>query len=272
MQCSQREEGSRDKRDDINHLYAVKYLTYVIFYLFLSGKFDSMELFKPNLEIHEILERSWIFKDFPEEDKAQLAGNSSLVYYENKDILFKQKTRTSHVMYIVDGLVKIYKENVSNRPVTLKIISADHFAGLDTLYAEPVYQYSASSIGDTTILIIDFGTFNNLLLDNGRFALDLIRVLSKESLYIFTRLNSQTHKQLPGRIADVLLYFSEEIYHSYEFEFPLTRNELAELAGTTKESFIRTINEFKHDKIIDLEGRRVKIISLDIVRILSELG
>ncbi len=223
-------------------------------------------------DIMKILERSWIFRDFPVQDKKDLVANSSLVRYDNRDVLFKQKTRTSHVMFIVKGLVKIYKENVSNRPVMLKIISGDHFAGLDTLFAEPVYQYSASSIGETTILIMDFGTFNNLLMSNGRFALDVIRLLSKESLYIFTRLNSQIHKQLPGRVADVLLYFSEEIYHSYEFEFPLPRHELAELAGTTKESFIRTINEFKHDKIIQLEGRRVKIVSLDIVRILSDLG
>jgi len=222
--------------------------------------------------IMDILDRSWIFRDFSEQEKKDLAANSSLVRYDNKDVLFKQKTRTSHVMYIVDGLVKIYKENVSNRSVMLKIISGDHFAGLDTLFADPVYQYSASSIGQTTILILDYGTFNDLLMSNGRFAVDVIRLLSKESLYIFTRLNSQIHKQLPGRIADVLLYFSEEIYHSYEFEFPLPRHELAELAGTTKESFIRTINEFKHDKIIKLEGRKVKIVSLDIVRILSELG
>ena len=231
-----------------------------------------MALSVPNKEIMKVLEHSWIFRNFPDQEKKELAENSSLVNYNNKDILFKQKTRTSHVMYIVDGLVKIYKENVANRSVILKIISGGHFAGLDALYAEPVYQYSASSIGETTILIIDLGTFNNLLLANGRFAMDLIRMLSKESLYIFTRLNSQTHKQLPGRVADVLLYFSEEIYDAYEFEFPLPRHELAELAGTTKESFIRTINEFKHDKIIELDGRRVKIISLDIVRILSDLG
>jgi CRP-like cAMP-binding protein len=231
-----------------------------------------MEIPLPENDIIKILEHSWIFRNFPAKDMKELAVNSSLVHYNNRDILFKQKTRTSHVMYIVNGLVKIYKENVSNRSVTLKIISGDHFAGLDALYAEPVYQYSASSVGATDILIIDFGTFNNLLLANGKFAMDLIQMLSKESQYIFTRLNSQTHKQLPGRIADVLLYFSEEIYHSYEFDFPLARHELAELAGTTKESFIRTINEFKHDKIIQLEGRRVKITSLDIVRILSDLG
>jgi CRP-like cAMP-binding protein len=83
---------------------------------------------------------------------------------------------------------------------------------------------------------------------------------------------NQTHKQLPGRIADVLLYFAEQIYRQPHFDFPLTRRELAELAGTTKESFIRTLTEFKNDKIIYLDGSRVEIISMDIVKTLSELG
>ncbi len=231
-----------------------------------------MDFSESHVKISKVLDNSWIFKDFPKEEKEVLIQNSSLVRYESKGMLFRQQTRTSHIMYIVSGLVKIYKENGTNRSVTLKIISGNHFVGLDTLYAGVTYQYSVSAIGDTLVLIIDFGTFNNIVLSNGRFAMDLIRILSKESLYIFSRLNSQTHKQLPGRIADVLLYFAEEIYHMYEFEFPLTRHELAELAGTTKESFIRTINEFKHDKIIKLDGRKVKITSLDIVKILSELG
>ncbi len=226
----------------------------------------------PKADVPDILKNSWIFKDFSDQEKETLMQNSSLVQYREKEILFRQKTRTSHAMYVVSGLVKVYKENGSNRSITLKIITGNQFVGLDTIYAESVYQYSGSAITDTMVLIIDFGTFNNLVLSNGKFALDLIRMLSQDSLYIFTRLNSQTHKQLPGRIADVLLYFAEDIFHSYSFEFPLTRNELAELAGTTKESFIRTINEFKHDKIIHLDGRKVKIMSLELVKILSELG
>ncbi len=231
-----------------------------------------MKVSDPKNDIQEVLDNSWIFKDFSKENKEAVAENSSLVQYPTKDILFRQHTRTSHAMYVVSGLVKVYKESGANHSVTLKIVSGNQFVGLDTIYAESEYQYSGSAIVDTRVLIIDFGTFNNLVLSNGRFALDLIRMLSMDSLYIFKRLNSQTHKQLPGRIADVLLYLAEEIFHSYAFELPLTRHELAELAGTTKESFIRTINEFKHDKIIQLEGRKVEIKSLDIVKILSELG
>ena len=73
-------------------------------------------------------------------------------------------------------------------------------------------------------------------------------------------------------MAAVILYFSEIIFKQQVFDFPLTRRELAELAGTTKESFIRTLAEFKNDKIIDLEGSRVSINSMKIIRTLNEKG
>jgi len=68
------------------------------------------------------------------------------------------------------------------------------------------------------------------------------------------------------------LYFAEKIYHNSSFVLPLTRRELAELAGTTKESFIRTLTEFKNDKIIELDGSSVEIKSLKIIKTLSDLG
>jgi CRP-like cAMP-binding protein len=80
------------------------------------------------------------------------------------------------------------------------------------------------------------------------------------------------YKQLPGRVADIILYFSEDIYGTQTFSFPLTRQELAELAGTTKESFIRTLSEFKNDKIIEMEKNAVTISSLNIIKTLSRLG
>jgi len=121
-------------------------------------------------------------------------------------------------------------------------------------------------------LFIDINIFKQIVNSNGRFAQFLLNHLSQQGLNLLDRLMGQTHKQLPGRVADVLLYFSEVIYKSQRFTFPLTRRELAELAGTTKESFIRTLTEFRNDKIIEIDGSEVEIKSMKIVKALSELG
>ncbi|MBN1415385.1 MAG: Crp/Fnr family transcriptional regulator [Bacteroidales bacterium] len=206
------------------------------------------------------------------DDLAAFKANSNIVVYEKKEVIFRQNTRTSHIMCIKSGLVKIYKEGRNNRYIILKIAVENDFLGLMSIYGSDMHQFSASAIQTCEICFIDINVFNKILKTSGDFSFQIINQLSSDGLFIFERLMSQSHKQLPGRIADVILYFSEIIFNSQEFEFPLTRRELAELAGTTKESFIRTLAEFKNDKIIDLEGSRVKINSLKIIRTLSELG
>lgn len=201
-----------------------------------------------------------------------LIENSNTVKYSKKDVIFKQDTRTSHIMVIKTGIVKIFKEDKNDKSIILRVATRNNFIGLMSVYGSNIHQYSVSAMEDTEICFIDINVFNQVVASNGNYALQIIRLISQDGLFIFKRLMSQTHKQLPGRIADVILYFSEDIYASDEFEFPFTRKELAQLAGTTKESFIRTLSEFKHDKIIHLEGSNVKILSHDIIKTLRELG
>ena len=176
------------------------------------------------------------------------------------------------MMVMLDGLVKVYKESRNDRTIILKLVTPGSYMGSLSVLGDQVHRYSASAVEDSLICFIDLNVFRNIILENGKFALKLLSLISKEGLFIFERLMGQSHKQLPGRLADVLIYFADEIYGSQKFTFPLTRRELAELAGTTKESFIRTLTEFKNDKIINLDGSNVEIVSRDIVNTLSELG
>jgi CRP-like cAMP-binding protein len=175
-------------------------------------------------------------------------------------------------MLMVSGLVKIYKEGRNERTVLLRMAGRGEYIGMLSVMGDQIHQYSAAAVEPSEICFIDINAFRNVLMENGKFSLQLMSMISQDGLFIFNRLINQTHKQLPGRIADVLLYFAEDIYSKDRFDFPLTRRELAELAGTTKESFIRTLTEFRNDKIINLDGSRVEIISMDIVKTLSELG
>lgn len=207
-----------------------------------------------------------------ENEKSDISKNSNIVKFNKKEIIFRQGTRTSHFMYVKSGLVKIYKEGKNNRAIIMKISKPGEYIGLMSVFGSDTYQFSGAAIVTTEVGIIDRDVFMYIFKNNGNFAQKIIENVSKTGLFLFEKLLSYSHKQLPGRIADVILYFAEQIYNSEEFEFPLTRKELAELAGTTKESFIRTLTEFKNDKIIDLNGSKVKINSMKIIKILSELG
>ena len=201
-----------------------------------------------------------------------IKDHSNVVTFNKRDIIFKQNTRTSHVMFIISGMVKIFKEGKNQKVLILNIGTPGHFLGLISIFGEDTFTYSASAIVDTEILFIDINVFKELLEENGAYGTYLLKKMSLDNLYVFDRLMSQSQKQLPGRVADIILYFSQTIYNSLTFEFPLTRNELAELAGTTKESLIRTLTEFRNDKIIKLDNKHVEIQSLEIVKTLSRIG
>jgi len=201
-----------------------------------------------------------------------IENNSNTVKFSAKDIVFKQNTRTSHVMFVKSGLIKIFKEGRNKKVIIFKIVTPDHFLANISVFGEETFRYSASAITDSEILFIDIATFKSIIEQNGKFASLLLQLVSTDNLYFFDKLMSQNQKQLPGRVAELLIYFSKQIYNSDTFEFPLSRTEIAELAGTTKESIIRTLAEFKNDKIIDINGKHIKINSFDIVNTLSKLG
>ncbi len=207
-----------------------------------------------------------------EEQLEQVRKHSNTVRFKNKDVIFRQNTRTSHIMLVESGLVKVFKEGRQEKNMILKLAVTGEYLGLMSVFGKDTHEYSASTIHHANIRFIDINIFKNLILENGKYALKLIHMISLDGLFIFDRLMGQSYKQLPGRIADVLLYFSGIIFKKDEFDIPLSRRELAELAGTTKESFIRTLTEFKNDRIIELEGTKIRIRSKDIVETLSKLG
>lgn len=224
-----------------------------------------------------ILNNKWLenlpgFSKLNEQEAGFIGNSSNLVNYKKDDVIFKQNTRTSHIMFLFSGLVKIFKEGRNERSITLTIATEGSYIGLMSVFGSNIHEYSASSVEDTGIIFIDINVFREILHGNGQFAEEIIKVLSNDGLFIFEKLLNHSHKQLPGRIADVLLFFSEKIYNSHVFLLPLARRELAEIAGTTKESFIRTLTEFRNDRIIKLEGKKVEILSMDIVKTLSRLG
>ena len=74
------------------------------------------------------------------------------------------------------------------------------------------------------------------------------------------------------QVAYLLLYFSEDVYSSEEFDLPLTRKEMAEYVGMTTENVIRTLSEFRKDGILKIYGKTIQIANMDSLKSISEFG
>lgn len=216
-----------------------------------------------------------LLKEFPilnETEKELLLHNCHLVEFNEGETIFKEGAITSHIYFINQGLVKLVREHKNNRTIILDIVPDAKFFGFVSLLGAKQYDITAKAIEQSIILIIYFEAFKEIMLTNPQFTFQIMTSLSKQNLRIVNHLICISQKQLPGRVADVLLFFYN-LYKTTEFSFPIGRRELAEFAGTSKESFIRTLSEFKSDKIIDIiDSRNIQIHTIEILEKLSKYG
>jgi CRP/FNR family transcriptional regulator len=91
----------------------------------------------------------------------------------------------------------------------------------------------------------------------------------KDSILNFISL---AHKQVNGRVADILIYLSQKVYKSNSFTLNLTRKELAEFAGCSKENVIHTLTRFEKDGILKSDNKRVEILNFKKLCEISRLG
>ena len=223
-------------------------------------------------DYHNLVNSLEAFALLAKKEKAKLVSGITLMTYERQDVLYMQNMPSDHVVFIVSGLIKVYSGGRASRIICVKLAGPGSFAALSSAFSLDIYRHSAAAVEQTVALMIRKETLRDIMSQNGRFSMMIINLMGREIIDLSNKLVTFSIKQLPGKVADLLRHFSEDVFASNEFRISLTRQEMAELIGTTKESLIRTLNEFKNDKIIDLDGKNIKILSPDLVKVLSEIG
>lgn len=201
-----------------------------------------------------------------------LSGKVERMRYEKGENLFRESALNSHIFYLKTGLVKLHMKVSDQRDFILSIAKPPCFLGLPTIFGDRVNQYSATALTACSLCIIDVSTFKHLIFHNGAFAYEIIADISRDDLNTFRRYVQLTHKQTPGRLAGVLLFFSEEVFKSLQFELPLDRNELSELLGLSREIVTRVLMQFRADGLISLDKKQISILDPEMLREVYRAG
>ncbi|MFA6402856.1 MAG: Crp/Fnr family transcriptional regulator [Salinivirgaceae bacterium] len=212
------------------------------------------------------------FEKLTPEEQRMLEAKSVVINYKKGEIICKQGGFASHILYIEKGLAKVYLENGQNLLV-LKIIPPGNILGLSSVSNENNnFQYSAMAYLDSEIKQIDINYFKQLLLQNSKFAKEVIDILISNSVQINGRFFCLTHKQSYGRLADILLCLADRIFKASEFDLNLSRKDLAELSGISPETVVRMLKKFKDEGLIHIDGKKFQIIDYDRLKRISETG
>lgn len=205
-----------------------------------------------------------------DEDINSIQSSCTIINFKKGETICKQGTDATHALYLAKGMVKLYIEGKKN--LILKLIKAGEYIDLQTLFGDRTYKYSVSAMDDTMVCMINSELLQGLAKKTPAYLFELTKTISDSGNYVYKKISDISRKQLRGRLADAILYLRDEIYNSDEFDMGMTRKELAELSSMSMENAVRILSEMRKDGIISLEGRRIKILQIDILKKISDIG
>ena len=207
-----------------------------------------------------------------EQERKTVDENKVTITYKKGENICKQGAFASHIVYLKNGLAKVYLEGKSKNLI-LKITPPGNLIGLPCIYeGNNTFLYSAATYIDSDVELIDIELFKQLILQNPEFAFRIINILNENTVQTYGRFHCFTNKQMHGRMADILLCLAQRIFKTRSFNLPLSRSDLAELTGMSTESVIRVMKDFKDDGLIKLEGKNVELSDFEKLLKISELG
>ncbi len=193
--------------------------------------------------------------------------------YNPRESIIKEGMLSSHIAYLKSGLAMVSKKGVKGIDQILKIVKPGNYLGLQTVLFEKINRFSVTALEESVVCFIDNLSFKELISRNNQFANELLAFLCREELTYFDRFVNIHQKQIDGRIADIILFFSEEIYgNALSFSIPLSRGDMAALVCSTRESVTRAIKDLSDIKTIRVDGKNFEIVDLKRLKKISQSG
>lgn len=222
-----------------------------------------------------MIDKMHVFNDLTAKQKKRLVENSTKSNYKKGEIIYKEGDKPTGLIFLSKGKVKIFKEGVGGRDQIVRMAKQNGFIGFRALFAKQNYLATAEAIDESEIVTIEKNILFDVLEENGKFALKIIKFLASELGFSNTRTVTLTQKHIRGRLAEALLFLKD----TYGFEEDsttlkvyLSREDLANLSNMTTSNAIRTLSAFSQENVIGLEGRKIKILDINTLEHISELG
>jgi CRP-like cAMP-binding protein len=188
--------------------------------------------------------------------------NHDIIEYKKKQTIYSEGQHPNKLYYIESGKVKIFKTSDAGKELITGLLSTGDFFGYTTLIENKVYEEFAETLEDASIRVIPKKEFENLITTNQEIALKVIKLLANNITEKEHQLVALAYHSLRKRVADALLTLKKK-YENIEqtpFSISISREDLANIAGTATESLIRTLSDFKNEKLIEIKEGKIIIL------------
>lgn len=209
------------------------------------------------------------------EQKRIVTDNFSIHNYKKNQIIYAEKEEPENMWVVLKGKVKMYKSGIGERVQILRLYRPVQYFGYRAWFAGEPYVSSCAAFEASTLGSIPMDVVESLIKSNNDLAMFFIHELSRNLGGSDTKIVNLTQKHIRGRLAEALLILAD----SYGLEddeatlkICLSREDLANLSNMTTSNAIRTLTSFVSEKLILVDGRRIRIINQPLLRKISKFG
>lgn len=203
---------------------------------------------------------------------AEITGNKSLQMlvegrninkYKKKQTIFSEGNHPSRLYYISKGKVKVFKVNEDGKELVTDLFNAGDFLGHVALLEGSVYRDTAEALEPTELAVIPKEDFDELINKNPEVARKFIQLLARNISEKEEHLLALAYDSLRKKVAEALLMLQNKFRQNGEEKqvIDIRRESLAAIAGTATESLIRTLSDFRAEKLIEIKGGNIVIIN-----------
>ena len=192
-----------------------------------------------------------------------LKDDRNINVYKKKQVIYTQGNHPNRLYYVLKGKVKTYKRNEDGKELVTDLYSPGDFLGYIALMEETVYKDTAEALEESELAIIPKEEFEDILNNNKEVSRNFIKLLAKNISNKENQLLGLAYNSLRKKVAEALILLQRKYQLTVEDNFiiDISRESLATIAGTATESLIRTLSDFRNEKMIEIKDGSIVIIN-----------
>lgn len=217
-----------------------------------------------------IFNNQYLYEELPECDKDLLRGIMHHKNYRKNEAVFTDGTIPNGVFYLKSGKVKKYKVDNDGREQIIYIYNSGEFFGYSAILSDESYGDTTQTLENSVISFISKDDFLTLLDQSAVFSRLLLKSLSHEFSVMANLMTVLSQRTVRERVALSLLILHNKYKASNTSDednvfITLSRQDLANMAGTANETLARILHDFKEDDLILMEGRKIQLINFNLL-------
>ncbi len=192
-----------------------------------------------------------------------------VITFKKGSIIFNEGDHSNKIYLISKGIVKGHKMDQSGKELITALYEADSFLGITSFMDIVPYQESATAIENTTLTAINKSELKKILENSKNVSLEFMEMLTDNLSTIKEQLLQMAYSSMRKKTAQTIMQFAQVLNKKPNEDIKISRNDLASVAGIATESLIRTLSSFKKEGYLEIQGRNIKILKLQELKMID---